>query len=50
LNYYLSRVVQRTNDDSNDIPAKKPYDIEVMPETLMTFRLNTKVQSAPARV
>lgn len=49
LNYQLSRIVQRPGEAANDITPRKPFEIEVMQETLMTFRLICKGQPTPAR-
>ena len=42
-------MVQRVGEGSMDIPHKRPFDIEVMQETLMTYRLEVKLQPSPAK-
>lgn len=42
LNYQLSQLVSGANDKSNMFHHRYPVDIEIMEETLMTYRVMTK--------
>ena len=50
LNYQLSQLVSGANDKSNTLTARYPIDIEVMEETLMTYRVHIKNQYCPIKI
>ena len=50
LNYSLSQMVQGVNDKNNFLQNRYPQDIEVMEETLMTYRIATKSHHCPLKV
>lgn len=50
LNYQLSQLVSGINDKSNTLHPRYPLDIEIMEETLMSYKIVTKGQYCPMKV
>ena len=50
LNYQLSQLVSGINDKSNTLHPRYPVDIEIMEETLMSYKIITKGQYCPMKV
>lgn len=50
LNYQLTQIVTTANDRKNTIIPHNTMDIEVMEDTLMTFKVPSRNQYCPLRV
>lgn len=50
LNYQLTQLVTGSNDRKNTLVARYPWDIEVMEETVMTYKVQTRNQYCPIKV
>lgn len=50
LNYQLTQLVTSQNEKKNTLIPRNPQDIEVMEETMMTYKVHTRNQYCPIKI